>query len=177
VRHAKGRDRGSHIASIILTLALTLTTVRACLAHSSAVQTTLESAVRIEVTLEWPNEQRAAEFSGSGWTRACIPSADGFDVVIATAGHVIDVEALNAEARPSPHSTTPRVKVVVLYRDGRQYTAGRENLRVDGRHDYGEIRLSSSVSRTVLPAGQAAAVQPGTRLYTIASPGLLTFAY
>jgi hypothetical protein len=133
----------------------------------------LDSAVRIEVTLVWPHEE--ADFSGSGWTRSCTASPAGYTVVIATAGHVLDIDGLINEAHPRS-TGRPTVTVRITYRDGRRYTAGREDaLRVDRLHDYGEIRLESPEPHRVLPAGVAADVAAGASLIAVGSPGRLAF--
>lgn len=167
-------------ALTILTLFAVLTTSVPSLAASSSpfIERALDGAVRIEILLHWPDQE--ADFSGSGWTRSCVPDGQAYDVIVSTAGHVLDVSELAAEARPNA-SDAPLVRVVVSYRDavahaGRQLTAGREDLWVDRVHDYGEIRLHSDVPRTVLPAAAGGvSVAPGAALVTVASPGGLKF--
>lgn len=144
----------------------------------SPVDLALDSAVRLDVVLTWPGRRpQTAEFGGSGWTRACTANGRDFELVVATAGHVVDTAELAREARPTASTSNPVVKVVVIYRDGRRYIAGRDDLRVDRVHDYGEVHVLSPIPRTVLPAGEGAAVGSGTPLFTIASPGRLEYAY
>lgn len=147
--------------------------VLALAADRDPVERALESAVRVEISLDWKGQH--AVFEGSGWTRECRLDGRVYELVVATAGHVVDVPSLEAEAWPGEHPAAT-VRVVVDYRDGERLQAGREDLFVDPVHDYAEVHLRSRQPRTVLPTGVAAEVRPGARLVTVASPGSLRFA-
>jgi len=174
--HADSKRLRQSIAPFLLVLALLQTTVPGFAASFSShnVDLALASAVRIEISLHWPPHEEAS-FSGSGWTRSCQPQGDSYSLIVATAGHVIDVDALTRVAHPTS-TQRASVKVVVIYRDGRQLTADREDaLRVDRLRDYGEIAIVSPLPSVVLPVGQEADVYPSSELLSVASPGSLDY--
>ncbi len=127
--------------------------------------------VRIHITLT-PSGDLPVDVYGSGWTRACMSTGRGFSIVIATAGHVVDVDELERSLFNGRRTT---VKVVIAFWDGREFPARREDLRVDRIRDYGEIRVLSPLARQVLPVGHSSHVHPGAPLFTVASPGGIIF--
>ena len=142
-------------------------------AENPSIETALDGAVRILITLRWPGQSTPSDVQGSGWTRSCTPARQGgYDVVVATAGHVVDVAGIVVETHLVG---IPSVEVVVAYRDGQRFTADPETLRLDRVTDYGEIRIHTQAPRRVLPVGPGGAPLPGAALVAVASPGPLAF--
>ena len=142
-------------------------------AEAPSIETALDGAARIFITLRWPGQSTPSDVQGSGWTRSCTPSRrGGYDVVVATAGHVIDIAAIVEETHLVG---IPSVEVVVAYRDGQRFTADPERLCLDRVTDYGEIRIHTQIPRQVLSVGSPSALLPGAALVAVASPGPIAF--
>jgi len=141
-------------------------------APPSAVSRALAGTARIDVYLSWPN-RGTVNVHGTGWTRSCSREILGWSIVVATAGHVIDLADLEQELGDGKRADD--VRVVVSYADGTELVAERDALTVDLVHDYGEVRLSSLYPRPVLPVGRPELTMPGTPLFTVACPGNIRF--
>lgn len=157
--------------SLLLVVWLAAAAAPVIAAPPSAVKDALAGAVRIDVTLTWPDRDPVA-VHGSGWTRSCTVTATGWTVVVATAAHVIDLDDLEREVG----ALTPgEARIVVLYRDGTELVADRNALRLDRIQDYGEVTLRSPRSRPALAVGRPDRVQLGAQLFTVACPGSVRF--
>lgn len=163
------RYRWAAFALVALLLALLVSTTPG-FTSTFSVERARAAAVRISIVLMWPRLHDVADACGSGWTRSCTPDGGhGYDIVVSTAAHVLDVDDLENEQHPGQRA---QVTVLVTYPDGQEFAASRgAAIMLDRVRDYGEVRFHSEVPRPVLLVGDPSADGVGAHLVAIASPG------
>lgn len=159
------------LASTLLVIALAVTAAVPPLPAPFLSDRALAGATRIHVVLAPPGRE-PVDVYGSGWVRSCAFDGRRWRIVVATAGHVVDVAELENEFHTGAHVP---VTVEIIWRDGFVLQADRDALRLDRAHDYGVVRLSSPRPRTAIPVGVPGDVRLGAPLYTVASPGAIGF--
>jgi len=153
---------------LFLTAALLVCTVPG-FTSSFSTQRAQDSAVRISVVLVWPQFRDVSDVCGSGWTRACVADGHGWETIVATAAHVLDVDELENAQHPGQRA---QVTVLITYRDGQEFAATRgSQMMVDRTRDYGEVRFHSSLPRPVLAVDDPDSLALGAPLTAVASPG------